>query len=208
MRSGKPEKDNDNPNRDSCFDVDVALPRLARTLATQVHKIKAELELQFNGSNACVLEFENDIEKSSYKTEMVVLQTRLKAPSATSETDLKSYLQSFELASGGDGSTQAGVADATAVSQAAPCSGHSHLMPVKALLEKIEDLELKRGHPVTSPEGLRRLQGSLEPHIKALGELLRAMRSAQDAVYEVKIGARGLKKAASNAQKRLHCKQA
>ena len=208
MRSGKPEKDNDNPNRDLWFDVDVALPRLARTLATQVHKIKAELELQCNGSNACVLEFENDIEKSSYKTEMVVLQTRLKATklvladSATSETDLKSYLQSFELGSGGDGSTQTGVADATAVSQAAPCSGHSHLMPVKALLHKIEDLKVKRGQPVTSPEGLRRLQDSLEPHIKALGELLRAMRSAQDAVYEAKIGAHGLKKAASDAQKK------
>ena len=102
------------------------------------------------------------------------------------------------------GSTQTGVPDTYAIAQAAPCSGFSHLLPISAILTKIADVKMKR-HPLvqqlTSSEGLRKLQDSFEPHLKALGELLRAMRAAQEAVYEAKIGAHGLKKAASDAQK-------
>ena len=199
------------------FDIDVALPKLCRTLSTQVFKLKAELEMQRNSSKACHIESQADPEKAAYETEIVVLQARLKAAELvlsdkpTSDSDLKQHLDKFASgAHGSTGSTQTGVADLQAVSQAAPCSGYTSLTTITALLSRIEGLKTNRSQScqqVSSAEALRKVQDGFEPNLKALGELLRALRSAQDSVYDAKNGVHGLRKATVEAQKKAAVKR-
>lgn len=214
------------------FDSEVVLPRAARALATQVHKLKTDLQVQMQQADAAVLDFEGAEDAGTFQIEMGVLRTRLATVKMVLGSEgeseeaqrqkLEDHLAQFGKIGGSCGSsTCTGALDAVSVSgraehgqkalsRAGPCPGFQHLKCLSYLLEKSDDLRLQRTPETQRFESVvqvRDFTDSYEKHFKAIQELSKSMRSACSELYQARLDHAGVAKLAEAAQKKAATKR-